>query len=299
MRKTLVFFAALFALAVAVPTAGAANVNVAITKTGFVPTSLTIMQNDSVTWTNSDTQNHQVASQDAPFASPILKPTETFSYTFTKVGKFTITDPLVKQNKMTITVTAPAGGGGGGAVSLSVAPTLVTYGGKVTLTGTLANAKPGDQVTIEAKQCDASAYTKLATVTTTTGGAYTYATQPLKNTSYQVRFKNSTSTAVSVRVRPRITLGKIAPHRFTVRVRAAQSFAGKYVLVQRYNVALRRWVSLRSAVLRAGTGSVAPTVVSSVTFTSNVKARTKIRVVMSQTAVGSCYAPGTSNAILA
>lgn len=299
MRTTLVFFAALVALAVAAPTAGAATVTVAITKAGFVPNQVQVQQNDSIVWTNSDTQNHQVASQDAAFASPILKPSETYSFTFAKLGKFTITDPLAKNKRMTVTVTAGPAGGGGGSVSLSVAPKLVTYGGKVTLTGTLANGKAGEQVTIEAKQCDAAVFSKLVTVTTTTGGAFTSTAQPLKSTAYQVRSKNATSAQTTVRVRPRITLGKIAPHRFTVRVRAAQSFAGKYVVAQRYNVALRRWVSLRAAVLRPGTGGIAPTVVTSVTFTSTVKARTKIRVVMSQTAVGSCYAPGTSNAILA
>jgi hypothetical protein len=36
-----------------------------------------------------------------------------------------------------------------------------------------------------------------------------------------------------------------------------------------------------------------------VTLTTTVKARTKLRIVMTQLQVGGCYAPGLSNAILA
>src|SRR3954453_16646458 len=61
---------------------------VSITRTAFVPAAVSVSAGDSVTWTNSDTVNHQVLSQSAGFASPILKPNETFTFTFNKVGKF-------------------------------------------------------------------------------------------------------------------------------------------------------------------------------------------------------------------
>ena len=294
MRKLIIVVATLGALAVA-PSAVAANLNVAITKVGFVPGSLTIQQGDSVTWTNSDTANHQVASKDAGFASGILKPTDTYSYTFTKAGKFTVTDPLARNSKMMVTVAAVAGG----TVSLQVAPGVVTFGGRVTLSGTLSTQRSGEQLTVEAQACGESSFTRLTSVTTTTGGAFSVAVQPLKNTTYQVRYKNQTSSPVSARVRPRLTLGKIAPQRFTVTVRASDSLAGKVVSVQRWNAATLRWVAVRSAILRANSSGVAPTVVSSVTFTLKVKARTKLRVVIGAAQAGSCYAPSSSNAVLA
>jgi plastocyanin len=300
MRKIIVFLAALFALTVAAPAAVAATQNVAITKAGFVPAQLTINQGDAITWTNQDTVNRQVISQDAPFSSPVLKPSETYTYTFAKAGKYQITDPLVRKDKMTVTVTAPTTPPpGSGSVSLAVAPRLLTFGGKVTLTGTIANQKVGEQVAVEAQQCGATAFAKVTTLTTTTGGAYSYAVQPLKNTTYRVTYKNASSTTVAVRVRPRITLGKVAPHRFTVRVRAADSFAGKGIAVQRFNTVTKRWVLVRSAILRPSSGVVAPTVQSAVTYTLTVKARTRVRVIMSQASVGSCYAAGLSNAVLA
>lgn len=298
MRKTLLFLVALAALTIAAP-AGAATHTVSITAVGFAPNQLTVAVGDSVTWTNQDRDVHQVVSQDAGFSSPILKPNETFSYTFTKAGKFTVVDAQSKNAKMTVTVTSTATPPGNATISLAAAPTIVTYGGKVTLSGTLSTQKAGEQLTIQQQPCGASAFATATTVTTTTGGAYTFAVQPTTNTTYRVQFKNATSTTVSVRVRPRITLGKVAPRRFTVTVRAGASFAAKAVAVQRFNASTRRWILVRYATLRAGSGSVAPTVTSAVTFTLNVRPRTKVRVVMGTSTAGSCFAPGVSNTVIA
>ena len=296
MRKTMLVLGALFALLVAASAAPAATSAVSITKAGFVPSQLSLKQGDSVTFTNQDTVDHQVSSQDAAFASPVLKPAATFSYTFAKAGKFTVKDLNNKKASLTVTVAgtpAPAD-----TVSLSVAPALTTFGAKVSLNGALSNQKSGEQVTVESQQAGATSFTKLMTVTTTTNGAFTYSVQPLKNTAYQVRYKNVTSAAVTVRVRPAITLGKVAPRRFTVRVRAGDSFAGKTFAVQRFNTVTRHWVLVRTALLRTNTTGVAPTVISSVTFTLAIKARTKLRVVLGSAQVGSSYAAGVSNSIL-
>lgn len=291
MKKIMLLLAAVTALVAAAP-AAAATVSVSITRAGFVPNNVTVKVGDTVTWTNADTQTHQVASQNPAFASPVLNPNQTFSFTFTKAGKVSVTDPLNKNRKMTVTVeAAPA------TVSLTANKRLVGYGGAVTLSGVLSTQETGQTVTVEAQQCGASAFTKVGAAVTTTGGAWNLVVKPLKNTAYQVKLKNLTSTQLTVRVRPAISLGKVAARRFTVRVRAADSFAGKAVAVQRFNSATRRWVLLRTARLVANTTGVAPTVISSVTFTQRASAGTRLRVVMSQATVGSCYAPGTSNAI--
>jgi plastocyanin len=292
MRKLIILAAALGALAAAAPAAALTHA-VAITRAGFVPKQLTVAEGDSVTWTNSDTDNHQVVSQDAPFTSPVLKPTETFSYTFAKAGKFTVTDALSRKERMNVTVTAAAA-----SVSLAIAPRLVTFGGAVTLTGTLSNQRAGEQVTIEAQPCGETSFQRVTTATTTSGGAFTVATKPLKNATYQVRYKNATSAQVAVRIRPRLTLGKVAPRRFTVRVRASASFAGKAVAVQRFSTVTRRWVLVRYATLRGSSAGIDPTIESAVTFTLTVRARTKVRVAMGAVSAGSCYAPGVSNAVL-
>ena len=86
---------------------------------------------------------------------------------------------------------------------------------------------------------------------TTTGGAYTAVVPPLKNTLYTVKVKNTSSQRGDREGGPRLRLRKLAAHRYSLRVFAAQSFAGKYGTFQRYNGTLRRWVNVKRVLLRA------------------------------------------------
>jgi plastocyanin len=293
IRKLILGLALVLALSAAAP-ATTATTTVQITKLGFVPKDITVTQGDQVTWQNSDTVNHQVVSQAGGFASPILKPTETYGHVFDKTGKFSYVDPLAKNERGSVDVkAAPV------TASLNTSATLVVFGGRTTLSGQLSNKLANEKVDVYKTECGAG-QVRVDTATTTTDGNFSYVVQPLKTTAYQVKYKTTTtSPSVSVRARPRITLAKVAPQRFTVRTFAAQSFAGKIAVLQRFNRTLGTWVKVRTATLRANTSGVAPTVVSSVTLTAKVKAKTKLRIVLPQTQVGSCYLAGTSNAILA
>ena len=107
-------------------------------------------------------------------------------------------------------------------LTLTAKPQTLVYGGKVTL-AELSNQKVGEHVDALATPCGQTAATKVTTVQTTTGGAYTAVLAPLKNTVYTVKVKNTSSQAVTVKVRPRLRLGKVAAHRYSLRVFAAQS----------------------------------------------------------------------------
>jgi len=287
---------------VIVGAAGAKTVVVSITKNGYVPKAVTVAVGDTVQFTNSDTVAHQVLFKTTTgvTCTPnplVLQPAGTGTCTFASPGTFTYSDPNVKGNTFrgTVTVTGqvPAE-----TLTLSAKPRTVVYGGKVTLTGTLSNQKVGEKVDVLATACGQTAATKVTTVQTTTGGAFTAVVQPLKNTVYSVKVKNTSSQAVTVKVRPRLRLGKVASHRYSLRVFAAQSFAGKYGTFQRYNGTLRRWVKVKRVLLRANSTGIAPTVISSVSFRSTIRSRLKVRVILPQLQVGSCYLPGRSNVIL-
>jgi hypothetical protein len=101
---------------------------------------------------------------------------------------------------------------------------------------------------------------------------------------------------MSIAVRPKVRLGKVAPHRYSVRVSAATSFAGKFASFQRYNGT--RWIAVKSLSLRANSTGVEPTVLTSATFRSSLRSGVRVRVVVSQAQVGGCYLPGSSNTIL-
>ncbi len=297
MRKLLLMLVAIGAVAVT-GAAAAKTVTVTITKSGYVPKAVTIAQGDSVQFTNSDTVAHQIVFKTTTgiTCAPnplVLQPAQSGTCALQTAGSFTYSDPNVKGNSFRGTVTVT---GAQEALTLSAAPRTVAYGAKVTLSGTLSTHKTGENVDVLAQPCGASAATKTMTVQTTTNGAFSAIVQPFKNTTYTVKVRNTTSNAAPVSARPTLRLGKVAPHRYSLRVSAAQSFAGKYANFQRYNGT--RWVAVKSVLLRANTTGVAPTVISTATFRSSIKARLRVRAVLGGAQVGTCYLPGTSNTIL-
>ncbi len=296
MRKFLLMLVAIGAVAVT-GAASAKTVTVTITKAGYVPSSVTVAQGDSVQFTNSDAVAHQVVfkTMTGITCTPnplVLQPTQSGSCVFQTAGSFSYSDPNVKGNTFRGSVTVT---GAAEALSLSAAPRIVAYGAKVTLSGTLSTQKTGENVDVLAQACGASAATKAMTVQTTANGAFSAVVQPLMNTTYTVKVRNTTSNAATVAVRPKLRLGKIAPHRYSLRATAAQTFAGKYANFQRYNGT--GWIAVKSVLLRANTTGVAPTVISTATFRSAIRAGLRVRVVLGQAQVGTCYRSGTSNTI--
>jgi len=305
MRKLLVLLLAVGSLAAAgavadgARSAAAATQTVKITHTGYVPAAVSIAIGDSVDFTNSDTVAHTVdfktttgihCSEALPL---VIQPAKSASCTFSSAGKFSFSDPANKGKKFrgTVTVAQPL------TSSLTIAPRSVVYGRKLTLAGKLASQQVGQSVEVLGQMCGASAATRLADVTTTTGGAFAYTAQPLEQTAYTVKLKNVTSSAVTAKVKPMLRLIRVARHQFTITVTAAQSFAGKYATFQRYRRGLKRWRTVRRVLLHANTTGVAPTVITAAKFRSRIKARLQVRVLLGQTQVGSCYLAGRSNTI--
>jgi plastocyanin len=289
----------LIALAAALAAPGTtATVGVQITRLGFVPRTVTIRTGDTVTWTNADTVAHQVVFRQragVQCAQPlVIQPAQTGSCTFTSAGRFAYEDPTQRGGGFRATVVVEQGPL---AVTLQAVPRLVTYGGRTTLSGAISTAESGQRVDVLAQPCGL-AQSRIATVTTTAAGAYTYAAQPLRTTTYQTRFRSASSPAVAVRVRPRIRLGKISPRRYSVRVTAAIGFRGRLVYLQRYNATRRTWITARRAALRTVVAGIAPTRTTSVTIRAAFARRVRLRVVMPQAQVGACYAPGRSNTIV-
>lgn len=302
MRKLLFVLFAVAAMTVAgavADTAATASQTVTISHTGYTPSSVSITTGDAVVFSNKDTVAHTVdfkstTGMKCSAALPLaIQPGQSASCTFSSAGKFNFSDPANKGKNFRGTVNVAVSP----TSSLTVAPKAVVFGGKVTLAGTLTSQLAGQSVQILAQQCGASTSSVLATVTSTTGGKLSYQPQPLKQTAYSVRFKNATSNAVTANVLPRLRLGKVARHRFTLHVSAADSFAGRYATFQRYRRATHRWATVKRVVLQANATGVAPTVVTSAKFRSSLRAGQRVRVVLGQKQVGACYAPGRSNTI--
>jgi plastocyanin len=304
MKRLVPLALAVLATAVAVASsAPAATTTMAITRNGYVPRALTIATGDSVVFANQDTVAHQVVLRPTSgftcTAGLVIQPGQSSTCTFRTVTNYTVRDPNrgTRAFRGTIRVNP---GPPGSVLSLTASPKVVIYGGRSTLSGQLATGMANQRIDIFARECGAADFTRLTVVTTTSGGAYTATVQPRKNATYESRYRALSSTQVSVRVPPRVTLRKLAPRRFRVNVLAADSYAGKFVLFQRYSAAARRWVTVRSVVLRAGstlTTPLNPTSVSTATFRSRIKARLRVRALLTQAQAGSCYAARASATI--
>jgi plastocyanin len=295
--------AALAVLAVVVASAPAASTTMAITRNGYVPKTLTIVTGDAVVFANQDTVAHQVVLKPSTgfscTAGLVIQPGQSSTCTFRTVTKYAVSDPNRKTSAFKGTITVNAGPPGS-VLSLTAAPKSVLYGAQSMLSGQLGTGQQNQKVDIFGQECGAASFTKLTTVTTTTDGAYSFAVQPRKNTTYEARLRALRSTQVLVKVRPKVTLRKLAPRRFRVTVLAAESYAGKFVLFQRYSSAQRRWVRVRSVALGAGgtlTTPINPTTVSKAVFRSRIKARLRVRALLTQVQAGTCSAPSASTTI--
>lgn len=301
MRR-LISVAVVTAAVLVVGSAAAKTVTIAITKNGFVPKTASLVAGDSVAFVNQDTQAHQLVLKPATgftcTGSLAIQPGQTVTCTFRTAGSYALTDANNKGNAFKATITVAAAPGG--ALSLQATPRTVTYGGSVTLAGMLASGQSGQKVDVLAQECGQSAFKSVTSVTTTSGGAYTTTTRPVRNTTYETRVKNQTSTQVLVKVRPRVTLRKVATRRFAVKVLAADSFAGKYVVFQRYSASLRRWVAVKRVVLKVGATvalPINPTTTSTATFRARVKSRLRVRALLTAAQAGGCYAASASNVV--
>lgn len=298
MRKLLVPLLVALSLAAAGPAAGGSSTTVTISHSGYSPTAVSITTGDTVVFKNSDTVSHTVALSSTTGVHcsatvPLVIPAgQSASCTFSTTGKFRFSDPASNKKSFRGTITVAESL----VSSLTAKPKAVVYGGKSTLAGKLASAQSGQAVQIRALACGETASTLVATVTTTAGGAFTYAAQPQKKTEYTLSNKGLTAS-VSVGVKPAVRLSKVGSHRYRVSITAAESFSGKVATFQRYRPTLKRWVRVKRVTLGTGTAATPPTVVTATKFRSGIRAGLRVRVSLGAKQVGACYLAANSNTI--
>jgi plastocyanin len=291
MRKTVILLVALLGATLA-PPALAATRTVDITRTGFVPDRLTIDPGDTVTWTNKDSAQHQVVADQGSFpSSPALQPNQTYSHRFVRSGMFSYRDGFARNERGRITVRE--------GISIAVAARIVRFGASTTLSGAVSTGQAGESVIVQATACGSTTSTRLGIATTAANGAWTLAVKPTVNTVYEARWKGTVSSKVEVKVAPRMALVKLRAGRFSARVTATASFVGKYVVLQRYQTARRRWVTVKRVVLRTAGAPVAGAITTRGGFSSRLRRGTRVRLVLPQSQAGTCYAAAKSGAVRA
>lgn len=236
MKKALVLVVSLLAVASASVALAAVTRVVAIKPAGFSPVTRTIDTGDTIRWRNDDTVNHQVVADNGHFASPILKPKQTYQRTFNTAGTFRYRDALEPAERGTIIVKGPPP-----SVSISLSQPIVFYGAGIRLTGFISSGATNQDVSIWEKPHGSASFAKRVDLKTGTSGAYDYTLVPVVLSEYQARWGSRTSAIVGVGVRPRITFIRRSPW-FVTSARAGRSLAGRWVYVQRRS-SLGQWVN--------------------------------------------------------
>jgi plastocyanin len=300
MSKLALILLAAAALTIGAPASAAqhATKTVSITRTAFVPNSVSIFVGDSVTWTNSDSIDHQVVSQSAGFASPILHPGDTFTHAFDTAGKFGYKDALTtRTGNGSVTVTAAPVNA---TLSLTASNDSIVYGvNSVDLTGQLSLKKSGQQITLSEQAMGETQAKALETTTTNANGEFSFTVEPTIRTVYTVHWQVGTDKAasapVTVQVHPRVGLGLLR-HRgtlFTYRVKVTSdlSYAGHVVAFQRYAPSVGGWITVKRVFL----GSA-----SSARFSVRLRPHvSKVRAFLATSQAGDGYLWGVSRSLLA
>jgi plastocyanin len=238
MRKALLLVASILGLVAGAVALAAVTRVVAIKPAGFSPTTRTITTGDSIRWRNDDTVNHQVVADNGHFASPILKPRQSYTRAFNTSGTFRYRDSFEPAERGTIIVQGPPP-----SVSIAASQGTVFYGGGIRLTGFISSGATNQLVEIWSKPFGQSSPVKVADLRTVTGGVYDWTTTPKVLKEYYTRWGSRQSATVSIGVRPRITFNRRAPY-FTVSAKAQSSMAGRWVYVQRRSP-LAQWVNIK------------------------------------------------------
>jgi plastocyanin len=285
--RTLVFTAVtVLALAVAGASrpAETATKTVRITASGFSPTSVTIKTGDAVRWTNNDTKNHQVVANNGTFASPTIAPGRSYTHTFNTAGTFRYHDALHPSLTGRVVVTGPPP-----AVSIGAAAPILLFGQSTHISGTISSKQAGQTVTVWAQPYGQGSAVQIASLLTTTGGAWDLVVRPTLLTTYEAHWKNAVSQKVSLQMRPNVllTTGK---RYWYVKVKTNHSLQGRKVYLQRFT-RFQQWVKFKRVILNQSSGRL----IAAPRFKPG---RYTIRVFMSYNQAGAGYLDGYSRTVV-
>ncbi len=238
MRKSLLILVSLIATLAVAPAASAATTKaVSIKRSSFSPATVSITAGDTIRWKNDDTRDHQVVSTTGTFASPVLRPGRTYSFTFEVAGTYKYRDALVPTSTGTIKVA-----GLPPAVTLATSLPQITYGTRVTLSGAINVKRAGENVQLNYLPYGQGSEVVLATVITAVDGSFTFNVTPKILTTYRAVWKTASSLPVQTAVAPSISFGRL--NGFVTRVYAGRSLARKQVQLQRLS-SFGQWVTIK------------------------------------------------------
>jgi plastocyanin len=290
MRKLLIALAATAALT-AVPASSAATSRVSITDTGFRPARVTISAGDTVTWRNDGKQNHQVVATTGGFASPVLRPGQSYSFKFTGQGTIGYRDSLNPTRTGSVVVKAPPPPPAG--VSIGESQPIVIAGSTFRLTGAVSTGQANQTIEVYEQPYPQSSFALKTTVKTTTGGYWDLVITPTVLTTYYVNWveKKVKSTTDMIQVRPRLSIAySAATKKFSARISGIEPKPGRFIYLQRLST-LGQWINTKKVTLGTLGGTT--------TFTATLpKGSYRYRLFMTVNQAGPGYLASWSGTLL-
>jgi plastocyanin len=236
----------------------------------FEPANLTLLAGDTVTWTNSDFNTHDVQALDGSFDSGALGNGARFSFTFTRPGRVLYRCTLHPFMSGSVDVYAFA-------VRGPAAPVAVRR--RAFLRGIAPSGVKS--VTVEQRRPDGS-FVAVTSAPVASNGAFRAAVVPARPTVYRVVAAGIPSLPLALPVSARLHTTALRLHggRGALRTHASPAQAGAPAALQLYSRERFRWVQVAHGKLDRS---------SAVSFIVRSKRRLRARVVLLRGTAG--YAP--------
>jgi uncharacterized delta-60 repeat protein len=178
--------------------------------------------------------------------------------------------------------------------TIAAAPFVVPYGTELRLAGTAADPQQGAAVQILARGCHAHANTRPSATRQLANGSWATGVTPRARTGYRAEIFGERSVAVTVQVRPRVTIRRLTRSRVRARVLFGSGLTGEVMTLQRFQRATG-WSDLRTGELRR-TGRTRDGFVSTATFKAGRQGG-QLRALLRQPNSDACYADAFSRPI--
>lgn len=201
------------------------------------------------------------------------------------------------------TVAATSGPAADEPLQVHVRPTKLIFGSIFRMNGVLRGGHPGDHVSIVSKPCGYSQKTTVFAVPVRAGGAFSFAAEPMLNTTFSVAADTKQSQDFKLTVQPQVALvaGPIGTKRFRVDVTTTGGLTldgGTLLIQQHAPKAGGAWAPLLTTKLKDHSIPAAMTSVASAVFTAtDLQEHGVVRAVLPRAGSGPCYEPTISNAL--
>ena len=176
---------------------------------------------------------------------------------------------------------------------IAASPLIVAWTVPTLLTGVFAGAVHDDLVELQERRCGSTQFSRLLDVPSAPDGSWHVYVSPPIATTYRARFRGDVSEAVTVQVRPSLTIRELGRGRFLVTALALKQFWRAKAVFERFSNG--RWLRVKTIGLNESGRTTGTSSVTLGRFRSRLPRNTLVRVLLPTSQTLPCYQAGVSN----